>query len=360
MLFEGWLSCRIRNSWLKVNTQYFLVGILVGTFLNILFQLVSDDFREWRNIVMTFIVSIIITLCITNISIISSRVIKKKFSSPVINIILNYLLISLGVVIGTEISMLFAMWLYGVPFSEINHLGNLKFNITIGLIVGTIIYVYQLQRDNYDHKIHDQELQLLKLKELKTQADLMTLQARINPHFLYNALNSITSLIHDEPAKAEEMTIKLSQLFRYSINTQEANWATVKEELEMVNTYLDIERVRFGNRITFITNVDEQVINEMIPRFLLQPLVENALKHGLKNKSSDGVLKVQISGTKERIMVSVYDNGIPFPPDLLAGYGFQSTTDKLNLLYGNEWKMNYVNIPEKKIRIEIPSKNNTK
>ncbi len=357
MLFESWLSRRIRNNWLKANVQYFLVGLLIGTFLNILFQLVSHEFREWRNILMTFIVSVIITLCITNISIISSRIIKKKFSSPVINIILNYLLISLGVVIGTELSLLLAMWMYQVPFSEFNHFGSLKFNFTIGLIAGTLIYVYQLQRDNYDHKIKDKELQLLKLHELKTQADLKTLQARINPHFLYNALNSITSLIHDEPGKAEEMTIKLSQLFRYSINTQEANWASVKEELEMVNTYLDIERVRFGNRISFITGADESIINEMIPRFLLQPLVENALKHGLKNKSSDGILKVNISGANANIIISVSDNGIPFPDDLLAGYGLQSTTDKLNLLYGNAWKLNYVNIPEKKISIELPKQN---
>lgn len=354
MLFENWLNSRIRNTWIRVNVQYFFIGVLIGTFLNILFQLVSGDFREWRNILMTYAVSIIITLCITNISIISSRIIKKKFSYPAINIILNYLLISLGVIIGTEISLLLVMFIYKIPFSEVNHLASLKFNFTIGLIAGTLIYLYQLQRDNYDHKIKDKELQLLKLNELKTQADLKTLQARINPHFLYNALNSITSLIHDEPGKAEEMTIKLSKLFRYSINTQETNWVTVKEELEMVNTYLDIERVRFGNRISFITAVDETVLNEMMPRFLLQPIVENALKHGLKNKGSDGVLKVSIHSSNESIEINIHDNGIPFPDDLLVGYGLQSTIDKLNLLYGVAWKMNYLNTPQKKISIELP------
>ena len=357
MLFDSWFKNNIRNSWLRVNVQYLFVGLLIGTILNILFQLVSNDFREWRTILMTFVVSIIITLCITNISIISSRITKRKFSSPIINIFLNYLLISLGVVIGTEISLLLVTWVYDIPFAEINHIRNLKFNFTIGLVVGTIIYLYQLQRDSYDHKIKDQEVLLLKLNELKTQADLKTLQARINPHFLYNALNSITSLIKDEPDKAETMTIKLSQLFRYSINTQEANWATVKEELEMVNTYLDIERIRFGNRISFVTNADESVINEMIPRFLLQPLVENALKHGLKDKTKDGLLKVNISDADKNIVIDVFDNGISFPNDLLAGYGLQSTIDKLNLLYGNNWKLNYINLPDKKINIELPKNN---
>ena len=354
MLFESWLKNKIHNNWLRHNIQYTVVGLLIGTFLNIIFQLVSSNYREWRTILMTYVVSIVITLCITNISIISSHIIKQKFSSPFINIILNYALIALGVVIGTEISLMFMMLVFQIPFSDVNHWDSIQFNLAIGLIAGTIIYLYQLQRDNYDNKIQDQEMQLLKLNELKTQADLKTLQARINPHFLYNALNSITSLIHEAPEKAEEMTIKLSQLFRYSINTQEANWASVKEELEMVNTYLDIERVRFGNRITFITNADEKVLNEMIPRFLLQPLVENALKHGLKNKTEDGILKVNISESHNQLMIDVHDNGTAFPGDLMAGYGLQSTIDRLNLLYGEAWKLNYINSPEKKISIVVP------
>ena len=357
MLLENWLNQRIRNTWVKSNVQYFLLGVIIGTSVNIIFQLVAKSPRNWRSILMAYIVSVIITLCITNVSIISSRIIKKKFTSPFINIILNYFLILTGIIIGTEVSYLFVMLVYNIPFSEIKQWENLKINLTLGLVAGTIIYSYQLQRDNYNLKIKDKEMELMKLNELKMQADLKTLQARINPHFLYNALNSITSLIHDKPDKAEEMTIKLSQLFRYSINSQEANWTTVKDELEIVNTYLDIERVRFENRISFITYVDEAVLHEMIPRFLLQPLVENGLKHGLKNKSSDGILKISITAEKETIEINVFDNGIPFPDDLLVGYGLQSTSDKLNLLYGGSWKMNYINLPEKKISIWLPKSN---
>jgi len=353
---ESWLKRNVPNTWIRINIIYLGVGFLIGTFLNILFQLVSyrAEIREWRYVLMTYLVSVLITLCITNISLISTRIIRKTFTSPLINIVLNYLLIFLGVFLGTEISLVFIVWLYDVPYTEINHWGYMRFNLVIGVIVGTVIYLYHLQRDNYDHKIKDKELQLLKLNDLKTQAELKTLQARINPHFLYNALNSIASLIQDEPAKAEEMTLKLSRLFRYSINTQDANWASVREELDMVNTYLDIERVRFGDRISFFTTADESVRDEMIPRFILQPLVENALKHGLKDKASHGTLGVGIHRAGEWLAVSVSDNGIPFPAGLLAGYGLQSTSDKLNLLYGNRWKMNFINAPEKKITLELP------
>lgn len=358
MIFENWFNKKTQNVWVKCNIQYFIVGLIIGTFLVILFKLFNNESSElnWRNIFMVYVVSVIITLCITNASILSSRIIKIKFATPIVNVLLNYLLVLIGTIIGTEVSYLFVMWVYGTPFSEFDQLANLKFNLTIGFVAGTIIYLYQLQRDNYDLKIKDKEVALLKLNELKTQADLKTLQARINPHFLYNALNSITSLIHEAPEKAEEMTIKLSRLFRYSINTQEANWATVKEELDMVNTYLDIERIRFENRISFVTETDESVLNEMMPRFLLQPLVENALKHGLSNMSAGGILKLTIKGIEQHLEINVYDNGSPFPNDMLIGYGLQSTIDKLNLLYANSWKLAYENSPEKKINLKIPNK----
>jgi len=357
MLYEQYLKSKIKNVWLRYNIQYMVVGLIIGTFLNIIFWLISrNEVRDWRNVVMTYIISTIITLCITNISIISGRIIKKQYTSPIINILMNYGLMALGVLIGSEVSFLFAAWLYDTTFSEVNHWGNIRFNLVFGFLACSVIYLYQLQRDNYDLDIQDKEVQLLKLNEQKTQADLKTLQARINPHFLYNALNSITSLIHDEPAKAEEMTIKLSQLFRYSLNTQEANWALVKEELEIVRTYLDIERVRFGNRITFDVAADESALNIFIPRFLLQPLVENALKHGLRNRTAGGLLSVKIEDKNEFIDIIVHDNGMPFPDQMTVGYGLQSTNDKLNLLYGTSWEMNFINEGDKCIRIRLPRK----
>lgn len=222
------------------------------------------------------------------------------------------------------------------------------------LLIFFIVRGLKLQRDNFSLAVKEQKAQLSRLKEMKTLAELKTLQARINPHFLYNSLNSITALIHEKPEQAEEMTIKLSRLFRYSINTQEANWSTVKEELAIVQTYLDIERVRFGDRIRFEVNADEAITNTMIPRFLIQPLVENALKHGLKNTQSDGCLIVNIKDRKSDIEISVHDNGTPFPDQLLAGYGLQSINDKLSLLCGEAWTISYVNSGQKQIKIQLP------
>lgn len=357
MNIDNLLKNKIQNVWLKYNVQYFLKGLIIGTFINLIFFLFGrGEYREWKNIIMTYIVSILITLAITNVSIISENIIKKKFSSPVLNVVLNYLLMAIGVLIGSELSFIFVSILYKVPFFEINQVGNLKFNLSIGFLVGTIIYIYQLQRDNYVLKLNEKDAQLIKLSELKTQAELKTLQARINPHFLYNSLNSITSLIHEAPNKAEQMVINLSKLFRYSLNSQDANFVSVKEELDIVNTYLDIEKVRFRDRLNFEIKADANIQSALIPRFILQPLVENALKHGLQGVNADGLLSIIIKEHKRKLEISVLDNGKPFPDDLLAGYGLQSTQDKLNLLYGDDWSLKYMNSPEKKIVIEIPKK----
>jgi LytS/YehU family sensor histidine kinase len=189
---------------------------------------------------------------------------------------------------------------------------------------------------------------------MKTQAELQTLQSRINPHFLYNSLNSIASLIHIDADKAEDMTLKLSKLFRYSINTQNEYVTAVKDEIEIVKTYLDIERVRFGDRINFVFDVDDDILDNQMPRFILQPLVENALKHGLNDMVNGGELQVKISKTDKELNLVVADNGKSFPTELNAGYGLQSTYDKLQLLYLDAYSLQIINEPLKQIKITIP------
>ncbi len=227
-------------------------------------------------------------------------------------------------------------------------------SLAISIIVTTIIFAWQLQKKRYDAILNKQELEVVKLKQLTTQAELQTLQSKINPHFLYNSLNSIASLIHQNADKAEDMILKLSAFFRYSINTQSENLASVSDELEIVKTYLDIEIVRFGERMEFTYEVDEKLLNCPIPRFLLQPLVENALKHGLANTIKDGKLSIAIKQVNQQIEICVGDNGTPFPENLTPGYGLESTYEKLNLLYQDNYEVQLINTPQKFIRIRIP------
>jgi two-component system LytT family sensor kinase len=245
--------------------------------------------------------------------------------------------------------------IFDVPYHFLSHFSDYRFNLLIVVVVSTIAYFYMSQKAAMNAKLRERELDLVKAKQLITQAELQTLQSKINPHFLYNSLNSIASLIREDVDKAEDMTLKLSRLFRYSINPQQENMAMVTEEMEIVTTYLAIEKVRFGDRLNFVARINEDVKNKLIPRFLIQPLVENALKHGLNNKADNGELKINIRKDENTITISIADNGKPFPAELNVGYGLQSTYDKLALLYGENYQVQLINSPEKQIRILIPA-----
>ncbi|MFN8344563.1 MAG: histidine kinase [Spirosomataceae bacterium] len=181
-----------------------------------------------------------------------------------------------------------------------------------------------------------QSLEVARLQELKVKAELEALQAKINPHFLYNALNSIANLINDEPQKAQEMTYLLSRFFRFTTNPQSRYYTHLSEEIAVVETYLAIEKIRFGVRLDYaIRCADEQLLHCLIPQFLIQPLVENAIKHGTSKIAEKGILGIQITEAGEWLELKVYDNGALFEDDFQDGYGLRSVHEKLKLLGGD-------------------------
>jgi LytS/YehU family sensor histidine kinase len=181
-----------------------------------------------------------------------------------------------------------------------------------------------------ERQSHDLELSLM--RELKTKAELDSLHAKVNPHFLYNALNSIHTLIDQDPEKAKEMIHLLSRLFRLSISTSSEQFHTLKEELELVKTYLSIEKARFQERLKFEIICDDQLLGFMVPRFLLQPLVENAIKHGTSKLRDNGHVLVLVQKNWDFLEVQVRDNGPAFSEEFQNGHGLKSVRDKIRLL----------------------------
>ncbi|GEL12359.1 Histidine kinase [Flavobacterium glycines] len=202
--------------------------------------------------------------------------------------------------------------------------------------------------------IIENENKLTNLKELKVKAELKSLQSQINPHFLYNSLNSIASLAPIDAEKTQKMAHSLSDLFKYSINRKDKKTSTVHDEVEMVKTYLNIEKIRFGERLQFTVQVDSALENHEIPLFLIQPLVENAVKHGISKNEGVGKIDLKISKVQNEISISVSDNGPDFPEGLVSGHGLQTVFDLLRLTYGDKTSLNWTNTPEKMIIITIP------
>lgn len=345
----------LNSTFLKINLQYGLVGLLVGLIICVLGSALTNHIMPKSDIFANLVFSTFITLSITNSVYLTFCILRTGKNAVWQFILVYYGCNVLGMVVGIELSYLMIALVFHVPFHFLRHFNDYKFSFIVVVIVGTIIYFYRLQQANMNTRLKEKELDLIKVKQLITQAELQTLQSKINPHFLYNSLNSIASLIRDDADKAEDMTLKLSRLFRYSINSSQNNMATVTEEIEIVNTYLAIETVRFGDRLRFIIHIDDNIKSNLIPRFLIQPLVENALKHGLNDLATNGQLKISIIKDNENIVIAIVDNGKPFPAELDMGYGLQSTYDKLTLLYGENYQVQITNLPEKRVKIIIPA-----
>jgi len=197
------------------------------------------------------------------------------------------------------------------------------------------------------------ELEDVRKNDQYTKMQLDVVYSKINPHFLYNSLNSIAGLATADGNKARDMAIALSKLLRYSLNYSENKFATLEEEAGAIRTYCDIEKIRFEDRLKYEIFIPDDIKAFQVPRFLLQPLVENCIKHAF-GKSEEGIL-IRITAMVENneIVITIHDNGQPFPDQINPGYGFRNVNDKLHLLFPDKYTFEIINQPEKNIRITI-------
>jgi len=237
---------------------------------------------------------------------------------------------------------------------EINRsLNDLQFSlitISLALARGVLIFLNHFS----ESLVKEKDVELSRLKEINAQSELKLLQSHINPHFLYNALNSIAGLAHTNADKTEKMALSLSDLFRYSINKKGEKMSTIKEEVTMVENYLDIEKIRFGDRLTFQLDIDKSILDKKIPMYILQPLVENAIKHGISKIRGEAKIALQIIKEENNLFIRVSDNGPDFPKSLISGHGLQTVNDLLRLSYGDNASLTWENAPKKTITINSP------
>ena len=181
------------------------------------------------------------------------------------------------------------------------------------------------------------------------ESELIALQSQINPHFLYNALDSIFWMAEEHNAPdISHMTVALSNMFKLSLNNGE-KLITIRKELEMVQSYITIQKVRFEDRIRVITSVEEGILDLKIVKFILQPLVENAINHGIAHKDDGGIITIQIRRKENDILITVEDNGIGFEthdiPIPSHGYAVRNIDDRLKLYYGADYGVQITSVP---------------
>jgi two-component system LytT family sensor kinase len=175
------------------------------------------------------------------------------------------------------------------------------------------------------------------LKTLVKESELSSLKSQINPHFIFNSLNSISSLTIISPEKARDMIIKLSDFLRYSISNKDEQMTSLKDEMQNINRYLDIEKVRFGNRLKVMEKIDERCLDRKLPGLILQPLVENAVKYGVYESVDETKIEISTSCNEKALKVKIRND---YDPDFVAkkgeGIGLKNIASRLAIIYKNE------------------------
>jgi two-component system LytT family sensor kinase len=201
------------------------------------------------------------------------------------------------------------------------------------------------------------ENKLEEQQRLLMQARLEALTSQINPHFLFNTLNSVSSLIRTDPHQARLMVLKLARILRRLLRKHE-NFSPLRDELDFIEDYLSIEMARFGEKLRFEKEVDAQTLDMLVPSMLLQPLVENCVKHGLSSKIEGGTVWLRTRRAEGRLHLVVEDNGVGIAEAKLAkmlekGIGVSNVNERLKVLFGADYRMFIDSHPGKGTRIEI-------
>jgi two-component system LytT family sensor kinase len=219
------------------------------------------------------------------------------------------------------------------------------------LAVATPIKIWNSAR--IEHRLQEQEKLLLAAK-------IEALKSQINPHFLFNTLTSISSLIRSQPETARTLINKLSGLLRRLLRSHE-HFVTLREELESIDEYLDIEVVRFGPKLKVRREIGASTTDVVVPSMILQPLVENSIKHGLSRKVGIGTIVIRSWRDNSRVMIEVEDDGMGFMMDRLnqpmaSGIGLANVRERLRVIYGAAYQLTLTSEPGRgtTARIEIP------
>ncbi len=209
---------------------------------------------------------------------------------------------------------------------------------------------------HYVERTRRQEVDTLKLQSLVKELELKTIKSHINPHFIFNALNSIRALVDENPSRARTAITELSNILRSSMQTEKLETVPLKSELNIVRDYLALEKMRFEERLMIEMDIDEDTLEQPVPPMMLQTLVENAIKHGISKKVSGGTIRVTSDFVENHHELVVQNSGQIGGYINENGFGVRSTQDRLNLLYQGKATFAIKNINNEMVesRITMP------
>jgi sensor histidine kinase YesM len=312
--------------------------IIINIFFAFIFAKIDDDVFWYR-----LLIFVGIGLSVTHFMrfvVHETDILLKPLRPQIISfVVVTLVFASFATIIETAILKLFpSLW----PRYPKNNLPVELHKVIVNNIFVTFLYyfiwncIYFIY--HFIEKSRKQQLDTLHLEALVKELELKTIKAHINPHFIFNSLNSIRALVDENPGRARAAVTELSNILRSSMQAEKVETVTFEKELNIVKDYLALENMRFEDRLRIEYQVDDDTLDQQVPPMMLQTLVENAIKHGISRQINGGVVRIisEFKGNFHELVVqnTGYLNGYANN----EGFGLSSTNDRLGLLYGDKAK----------------------
>ncbi len=242
-----------------------------------------------------------------------------------------------GPLLATSIAFLFPVFPAGSFWAVYSSVA--KISVIITIMVGAATFMVEIQKARVQAttlQLRTQQLERERALKLAAEARFDSLQSRLQPHFLFNTINSILALLPEDAKRAEDMLERLARLLRFALDSQQAPVVRLRDELRLVNDYLEIERTRFGSRLRFEIDAPAELTSAEVPAYALQTLIENSMKHAIATRREGGFISVKVSRDGDSLVAEVRDDGPGFSRDALrAGHGLDMLEQRLEALYGS-------------------------
>jgi signal transduction histidine kinase len=257
----------------------------------------------------------------------------------------RWLLLSLSFPVSVLFGVQLGSWLTGVgEWSE----PTIWVAVIIGLFfggIGGITFFLGLRIEQLDKEVQQRRLNEIESERRKTEAQLKMLQAQIEPHFLFNTLANVGSLIDADPLQAKKLLERLNEWLRIALQRTRSAETTLGDELDMLENYLEILKIRFGARLRWTVEADTEARAIAFPPMLLQPLVENAVRHGIEPKVGGGQIGIRAEHVGDSLHIEVSDTGVGMQAQGDAGTGLSNVRERVNALYGAQGLLRFQDNP---------------
>lgn len=331
----------------KVNWIFSLVWINTAVAIVVLIRLLGNQIVDVHDLVYTLGYSLVFAnltgiLALLAVSALAPKVQIQRLPLFPLTMFIIIVFVPLGCLLAQ--ALLLATGLFVPQNFWLEYLHILSVSMPLAAVFGLGSLVHAVLRERLktaEEKLHEKEVAEGRAQKLAAEARLSSLESRIHPHFLFNTLNSISSTIAVNPARAEQIVGRLATLLRASLDSSNQSLIPLRQELEMVESYLDIEKARFGDKLRGSTKIADEFLSVGVPPMSVQVLVENAVKHGITPQRGGGEILVTAFPANENLRIEVSDTGPGFTLTAIpAGHGLDNLVERLDSLFGSKAQLN--------------------